>query len=669
MKCITPLTFGGATAVLLLSVGCGNYSVNNNPIQSAQQTGTVSAIVSDSATEDWATIGVKVLNMSLVPQGGGTPVAVYTAPSTPPMINLVQLDQLGEILGNNATIPTGTYTAVNLTLGANNDGTNCDVELVASGDPSNGFDVPPGTTVPCSQIVIAGAQGTAPSVTVPLKLTLDSPLVVTASSSNALDLEFDLKHPALLMEHDPVGAATPTWVVNFNGPVHHRPHPDLSKLLLRHLYGQVASVKSDNTSITVNRAYPVHPITTPETAMVDTNNSVTILADAANGTLFLDLDNSTSPSTIMNFSTVASELPNLYVRIAARYQVDGTLVATRILASSSFDKVWQNPEGHVLHVNTSSNKMWVSTEDGGAMQIAIGPNTAFLYGSSNTAIGTGTAFFDGATPGGFPNFARGFKVAVTIDPLSTAKPPVALTVDIDAARYDGTITSPTNMQFDFTRDFDMKDGRGGKDDYSGSIDYASGPNIDQQGTAVTGFYWWNFGFPTLEDTGASAVPDFVKAAGGTTNFGGVVGSLNAVGESRAAWNDPAAPNTWAALNAVLTPVGAPIGAISSAFSASSNSFGFTVPLPKSAPSGTPAAMPVTVDLNITSGSATLVYQIDRQGGVITVTPQDISNASTLATVGQNLVVSTPVKVFGVPQSDGSIKAYVLFYYTHTASSK
>ena len=670
MKCITPLTFGGATAALFLTIGCGSYGPNGgNPIQTSQQTGTVSAIISDSPTEDWATIGVKVLSISLIPQGGGTPVPVYTAPSTPPMINLVQLDQLGEILGNNATIPAGTYSAVNLTLGANNDGTNCDVELVASGDPENGFDVPPGTTVPCGQIMIAGAQGSAPNVTVPLKLTLDSPLTVTSKSNNALDLEFDLKHPALIVEHDPVGATSPTWVVNFNGPVHHRPHPDLSKLLLRHTYGQVASVKSDNTSITINRAFPVHPVTSPETATVDASNSVTILADATNGTLFLDLDNSNSPSTIMNFSSVASELPNLYVRIAARYQVDGTLVATRILASSSFDKIWRNPEGHVLHVNTANNVMWVTTEDGGAKRLAIGPNTTFLFGSSNTVIGTGTAFFDGTTPGGLPNVARGFKVTVTVDPLSTTTPPVALSVDIDGAHYDGTITSPTSTQFDYTRDFDMADGRGGKDDYTGSIDYASGTEIDQQGNSVTGFYWWNFEFPTLEDTGANAVPDFEKAAGGLANFGGVVGSLRTVGESSATWNDSAAANTWSALNTVLTPVGAPVGAISSAFSAGSNSFAFTVPLPKNPPANTPAPMPVAVDMGIVSGSATLVYQIDRQGGVITITPQDISNASTLTTVGQNLSVGTPVKVFGVPQADGSIKAYVLFYYTHTASSK
>jgi hypothetical protein len=76
-----------------------------------------------------------------------------------------------------------------------------------------------------------------------------------------------------------------------------------------------------------------------------------------------------------------------------------------------------------------------------------------------------------------------------------------------------------------------------------------------------------------------------------------------------------------------------------------------------------------VDLSTTSGSATLVYQVDRQGGAITVTPQDISNASVLNTVAGNLVVNVPVKVFGVPQMDGSIKAYALFYFTHTVSTK
>src|ERR1700690_2222030 len=82
-------------------VGCGGGSSASN-IVSGDQTGngSVNMMVSDASTEDWATIGVKILSISLVPQGGGSNVTVYTAGNPAPMINLVQLDQLGEILGN-----------------------------------------------------------------------------------------------------------------------------------------------------------------------------------------------------------------------------------------------------------------------------------------------------------------------------------------------------------------------------------------------------------------------------------------------------------------------------------------------------------------------------------------------------------------------------------------
>ena len=545
MKLTSPCLFALAGAVSLFAAGCGSGGAANQnpPTNPTPQTGTVTTMISDGATEDWSTIGVKVLSVALVPQGGGTPVTVYTAPSTPPMINLVQLDQLSEILGNNSSISAGTYTQVVLTLGANNNGTNCDVELVASGDPEKGFDVPAGSSVACSQMVIAGSQGSAPNMTVPLTLNLATPLAVSANSNNALDLEFDLRNPALIVEHYPVGASAPTWVVNFNGPVRHHPFVALAAIVLRHHYGQVATVSQDNTSITINPAFPVHPLTSPETAIVDKNNTIAVDADSINGTLFYDLDNGNAPTTIMNFSSIATVLPKLYVRVAARYQQNGTLVATRIYASSNFDTIWENPEGHVLHVNTGANTMWVTTDDGKAKQIAIGANTAFYFQTSNTAIGTGTAFFDGITPGGLPNLARGFKVDVTIDPLSTTRPATALSVEIDTARYDGAISSPTNNDFEDTRVFAMADGRGGKDDYSGTIDYSTGANMDQQGNAVTGFYWWNFAFPTLADTGNNAVSDFVKATGGSVNFGGEVGALKPQGLTLATWNDPVAADT------------------------------------------------------------------------------------------------------------------------------
>lgn len=683
------LVAGAAAAALFLLAGCGSSSVispSPTPTQT-QTTGTVNVAVSDDATQDWATIGVKVLSISLVPQGGGTPVSVYTAPSTPPMINLEQLDQLSEILGN-ATIATGTYTQAVLTLSANNTATSCDVELIVSGDPGTGFDTanyPAGSTVPCGQTVIAGATGAAGSQTVQVTVNLATPLVVTTTGSNALDLEFDLNHPALLVEHVPASAnaSNPAlWAINFNGPVRHRPHSDLTKLILRHTYGQVATVSTDNTSITIDRAFPVHPITSPETATVDSNHTLSILADATNGTLFYNLDNTSSaPSTIDNFSSIAGTLPTMYVRIAARYQQNGTLVATRIYASKTFNNIWRNPEGHVLHVNTNAtsanyNTMWVTTEDGKATQVAIGSNTAFYFRSSNTEIGTGAAFFDGVSAGNLPNVARGFKVNVTIDPLSTATPPVALTVEIDAARYGGTISSPTATDFNYQNIFPMADSRGGKDNYNGTINYATGPTVDQTGNAdANGFYWWDFGFPTLEDNTAKAISDFETAVGGasvaSTNFGGAVGSLAPVGISSATWNDPAATDAWAAEWTVLLPVGAPLGTISTPFSANSTggSFMYSVPLPVAAPANSAQPQAVTVDLTSTSGSATLVYQVDRKNGVVTITPEDISNSTTLQTVGGQLIAGVPVKVFGVPVSSTTIKAYVLLYYTDTASTK
>ena len=78
------------------------------------------------------------------------------------------------------------------------------------------------------------------------------------------------------------------------------------------------------------------------------------------------------------------------------------------------------------------------------------------------------------------------------------------------------------------------------------------------------------------------------------------------------------------------------------------------------PNGTNA---VTVSLSSASGSATLVYQVDRSNGIVTISPQDITTQAGIANVSTSLVTGTPVKVFGVPQADGTIKAYVLFYFT------
>src|SRR5580658_9510094 len=74
--------------------------------------------LSDASSDDWALIGVKVLSIALVPQGGGSNVNVYTAGTVAPYLNLEQLDNIGEILGN-VSIPAGTYTGAVLSISAN----------------------------------------------------------------------------------------------------------------------------------------------------------------------------------------------------------------------------------------------------------------------------------------------------------------------------------------------------------------------------------------------------------------------------------------------------------------------------------------------------------------------------------------------------------------------
>jgi Domain of unknown function (DUF4382) len=634
-----------AAGVPLLFVGCSNSSgssLSNNPTQN----GNVALVMQDASTEDWAMIGVRVLSVSLTPQGGGTPVTIFTASSPTPMINLVQLDQLGDILAN-AQVPAGTYTGATLTVGGNPG----DVALTVSADPETGFAGTPGATIPSSQIQIKGTQGSSGGLSVPVKINFDSPLVVTANQTVPCDVEFDLAHPAFIVAHVPVGSGTTMWAVNFNGPVRHHPIADVAWLVLRHTYGTVSSVSSDNTSISIFKDYPVYPATNPETA-VQSSQSLTILADSQNGTLFYDMD-AKSVTTLKNFSSVGGSIGGKFVRIAARYQQDGTLVAVRIWASSSFNTVWISPEGHVLHVNATTDVMVVQNEDGVGIPITVDANTQFFYRQPQdaladaTPIGTGTGFLTAK------NLVRGFKVHVgVVDPL--AVPMVAQTVDIEIAKYDGLISAPNQTGFVDTRTF-----RTAADDYTIALNYIlSGTTngMGATGTQVDGFEWWNFAFPTLADTGSGAIGDFVNATNGAANFGGSVQPMAVWGVSNVTWNDPANPNGWSARWTILLPTPVPLGAVSTPWS--SNSSGGSIAM--SVPGGTNA---VTVDLSSVSGSATLVYQVDTTNGIVTITPQDLTSSTGLANVSAALVTGTPVKAFGVPQADGTIKAYVFFYLT------
>jgi hypothetical protein len=608
--------------------------------------------MSDASADDWACVGVRVLSIALVPAGGGSAVTVWNAPTPAPYVNLEQLDQLGEILGN-VSVPVGSYSGAILTIAANPG----DVLLTVASDPQSGFPLPGGTSVPAADIQIQGGQGATGNLTVAVNIKFDTLLAVSTSTSNALDLEFDLAHPAFIVGHTPPAAAgTTLWAVNFDGPGRRHALPDIARLVLRHTYGTVTGVSS--TALTLTKDFPVLPATNPETAIASTQ-TLTIDADGANGTIVYDLD--AGSRTVVNNFGGESSLNGKYVRVAARYQADGTLVAVRVWASSQFSKVWLSPEGHVLHVDTSNAVITVADEDGRGVPVTVNADTQFFFrtpysaSADATPIATGTGFLAN------DELVRGFKVHVSaMDPL--AVPMVADTIDIETAAYGGHVSNASSSGFTYTSQYLFAG-----DNYAVNLGYiaATLPNgFDDNGNPISGFKWWDFTFPTTVTFGNGATTSFAAAASGAVNFGGTVGALPAWGESVATWGDGGSTASgWYARDAVLVPTQLPLGAVSTAFAG--NTFALTVP------GGT---LPVTVDVSTTMGAATLVYQIDRSNGVITVSPIDITTPAGLAAIATGLSSGAPVKVFGIPQppvapaTTGTLKAYVIVYYTGTMPS-
>lgn len=72
---------------------------------------------------------------------------------------------------------------------------------------------------------------------------------------------------------------------------------------------------------------------------------------------------------------------------------------------------------------------------------------------------------------------------------------------------------------------------------------------------------------------------------------------------------------------------------------------------------------VPVDVSTMPGSATLVYQVDRTNGVITMTQQDITSSAGLAAFTNGLSLTSPIRVAGVPTRNGHIRAYAVTYFT------
>ena len=256
-----PIRFAVSAALLASLAACGGGSTGSTTTPMPQSV-NVPLLISDASSEDWATIGVKIVSVAFVPQNGGANVMVYSAPSPVPTTNLVQLDDLADVIGNPA-VPADTYTGAVVTVAANPG----DVDLITAAEPEAGFPVAGGTMIASSQIQIQHTSGNSGDLTVPVKVNFESPITVASGANTPIDLEFDLGHPAFIVGHTPpIAAGATVWAVNFTGPVRHHRIDDLTRLVLRHAYGTVSSVAMDNTSITITKDVATYPIVNPETA-------------------------------------------------------------------------------------------------------------------------------------------------------------------------------------------------------------------------------------------------------------------------------------------------------------------------------------------------------------------------------------------------------------------
>ncbi len=629
---------GVSTALIANLAACGGGSTAALTPAPAAAIAHASLLLRDAASENWATVGVKVLSVTLSLQGGGT-TTVYSPP-TPALVNLAQLDQVADLL--NGSIPPGTYTGATITLAANPG----DVTLTVGNDPDSDFLGQAGSSIASSQIQINGATGASGALQVPINLNFATPLTVSTTQATPVEIDFNLGHPAFVISTAVTGGNT-IYTVSFDGgTVSTHTDAKITDIVLHHSYGSVASVSADYTSLTLNRETPTLPIVSPET-FVATGDTTTLLADAVNGTAYYDLD--VAPlveTTIKDFSSLASTLPARQVRAQLRYLPDGTLVATRLFVSNSFDKVWLSPEGHVRHVDLENSQLVVADETGSDQRLTVDANTNFVLPNQPAnapPIGTGSAFL--------PNLVRGFKVHVTVDPITTT---LAKVVEVETAAFSGRISSASASDFTMTSSFHSD-----SDNYSQSLPYiatatANGTDPITQ-APISGFKYWNFLYPTLvtySNASVNAITNFVALAGGSVSFGGTARPLYPRGETHAVWGDPANPTGWAAPWVALTPTRVPFARVASGLA--NGQFAITVPR------GT-NAVPVAVGL--TSGDATLVYGVSRSHDATNMTPQDVTTASGLAALTAALTVGAPVTITAIPQADGTLKAYTITYFT------
>jgi len=402
-------------AALALTLACGGSSSSRTQtVPAPSPTGATSIILTDAPSDQWSAIEVVVTKVTLLNKTDHTKEVVAFEGATA-KINLVDLDSVGELLAT-AQLPVGTYDALRITI----DPTSVNLVDLA------------GNTVPTSQVHVQGAS---------VLVALSADLVVTATGSNVVQIDFDLGHPLFLVQL-PNGH----WALNLQ--VKHRPNANgmmgMAQLAFRHRQGTITSVGA--------AGFVLH---------TDSGNDLTV--NVGTGAWFFNADTKTAGS-------LAGLAVGKHALVSLRMQADGSLWAVRVWYSASALQGW-TPEGHVISTDATLGRMVVGASNGGSRAITIDADTAFAFQTAQT-LGSGKAVL--------ANVWAGFKVQVEVkDPLQV--PMHALSVNIQRAVDGGAIQTATASSFVYQH-----------------------PRATARTHAYASpFTWWYLGFPAVTSSSSA----------------------------------------------------------------------------------------------------------------------------------------------------------------------
>jgi Domain of unknown function (DUF4382)/Domain of unknown function (DUF5666) len=288
--------------LVLALAGCGNKtSTSVTSGQFAGGTGSVVILAGDTPQCDVSSFKVTITGITLTPLGGGTPVSILSSAQAM-TVEWASLQDLTTLLGS-ATVPTGTYSTVTLTM--------ADPQLT-------GVDFTKSPVVPAT--VAASLSSLKVSFSIVPALTVASDKTV------GLKLDFDLlnslgldKNGNLSGKVAPIFAASPVVLTTSS-----------SSGELENLHGLVQSFST--------------------TASGTFSGSLVLGTDGAGGSVKVNVDDSTE---LLGVASLGEILVGTFVEIDAFVDPDGNVVASRITSEDQENAATQRAAfiGQVVSVN------------------------------------------------------------------------------------------------------------------------------------------------------------------------------------------------------------------------------------------------------------------------------------------------------------------------------